>query len=317
MGIHEWAMLDTPDCVPGITKELLNPNSQGSGINKIAVANDGNTIWAIVRRGDRNGTALGGAQVMLYRSTDGGRSWNDSQYANLARVQSSTEDGVFIWDMTIAPDDPDVIALACADISVSPLAQEVWISSDKGESWENTHWPPAGVTQGVQLIGSMDVCPEFGGRKILIGTRDGTGLGTNNLQVMSLRSVRQWNIQDSTGIQPSVNPFTGDVLVAKFSPNFARDSTVVVLYTDGDNRHAGTWLATGVHDIDKNNTSWQPNGQHVEVRNPDSRMGDSPRVNEIVTADVELPSDFCGHNANFRRSYISTDAVDRLSLIHI
>ena len=312
LGMPKWTIVDTPDSKPSLTKELLNPDNKGAEINKFAVASDGITIWAIVRRGDRNGAAQGGAQVMLYRSTDGGLSWSDTQYCKLVAMQSKIENGTFIWDLAIAPDNPDIIAVACADISQSPLTQEVWISTDKGDNWENAEWPPAGITAGVDFISAMDISMDFGGRKILVGTRDGTGLGTNNLQVMEMPNYGHWDAQDTAGTIPSANPFSGDVLAAKFSSTFASDLTIVVVYTDGTPDHAGTWLATGVHNTAKNSTTWQSRKTHVEIRNSDSKEGSSPQIDEIIAAHLDLPSDFHGKTPSRRRFYISTDAVDRI-----
>ena len=311
-GMPSWNIVNTPDSIPSLTKELLNPNNQGSAINKIAVARDGITIWAIVRRGDRNGTGRGGAQIMLYRSTDGGISWSDTQYSKLSSTQSKIENGTFVWDFALAPDNPNIIAVACADICVSPLLQEIWISTDKGDHWENTHWPPRGVTAGVDLVSAMDISVDFKGRKVLVGTRDGTGLDTNNLQVMEIPNHGAWNTQDSEGSPPSINAVIGDILAAKFSPTFADDCSILLVYTDGTPEHSGTWLATGVHDIPKNSTTWQAKKVHIEIKNSDSEEGNSPHISEIVTARLELPSDFHGNTDSRRRIYVSTDAIDRI-----
>jgi hypothetical protein len=310
--VPTWTIVNTPGSIPSLTKELLNPNNHGAAINKIAVACDGMTIWAIVRRGDRNGTGEGGAQVMLYRSTDRGISWSDTQYSKLASIESKTENGTFVWDFALAPDNPNVIAVACADICISPLQEEIWISTDKGDHWENTHWPPHSVTAGVDFISAMDISVDFMGRKILVGTRDGTGLGTNNLQVLGIPNYGAWNTQDTKGSPPSINAVVGDIIAAKFSPKFADDCSILLVYTDGTPEHSGTWLATGVHDIPKNSTTWQAKKAHVEIKNSDSKEGSSPQISEIVTVCLELPSDFHGNTDSRRRIYISTDAVDRI-----
>jgi len=306
----QWTIFDTPDSIPSSTKELLNPRNQGAAINKIAVACDGMTIWAVVRRGDRNGINQGGAQVMLYRSIDGGISWTDMEYLKLANVQSSIESGTLIWDLAIAPDDPNIVAVACADISVDPLLQRVWISTDKGDTWESTRWPPSGITAGTDLISVVDISRDFGSREILVGTRDGSGLDTNNLQIMRLDGHRQWKIQCAgSTVSASTSQLTGDIVAAKFSPNFPNDRTIVVICCDGTPEHAGTWLATGIHDVEQNATLWQEHADHVKIRNADNNLGSSPRVDEIIIANLELPSDFSGDDANLRRFYVSTDAV--------
>jgi hypothetical protein len=222
------------------------------------------------------------------------------------------ENGTFVWDFALAPDNPNIIAVACADICISPLLQEIWISTDKGDHWENTHWPPRGVTAGVHLISAVDISVDFKGRKILVGTRDGTGLETNNLQVMEIPNHGAWNTQDIEGSPPSTNAVIGDILAAKFSPKFADDFSILLVYTDGTPEHSGTWLATGVHDISKNSTAWQAKKAHVEIKNSDGKKGSSPHISEIVTACLELPSDFHGKTDSHHRIYVSTDAFDRI-----
>lgn len=312
VGTPKWSIVDTPDSIPSATKELLNPNNQGSEINKIAISSDGSTLWAIVRCGDRNGIGKGGAQVMLYRSNDSGWSWDDGPYTNLFTAQAKIEKGTFIWDIAIAPDDPNIVAIACADITKSPLAQEVWISIDKGDTWKDIYWPPDGVQQGVNLISAMDISRGFGVRTILVGTRDGGGKSTNNLQMMPMTDNGRWSIQNIVYAAQFANPITGDILAAKFSPSFASDGTIVVLYTCDVQDHLGTWLATGIYNYTKNIAAWQPISKHIEIRNPDAKKGDSPQVKEIIAADLALPSDFSGQNKDHRHFYVSTDAIDRV-----
>jgi hypothetical protein len=308
----QWTIVDTPGSIPSLTKEVLNPNNQGAGINKIAITSDGTTMWAIVRRGDRNGINKGGAQVMLYRSTDSGISWTDAEYSKLVTAQSHIENGTFIWDLAVAPDDPNIIVVACADISRSPLIQEVWISTDMGNTWANTGWPPPNITAGSDFISAMDISIGFDNRMVLIGTRDGSGLDTNNLQIMRLDRFEHWNIQDASNMSAPNNYFTGDILAAKFSPSFPSDHTIVVVYCDDSPAHKGTWLATGTHHIRNDSTVWQKHEDHIEIRNADNKMGDSPRVDELIIASLELPCDFSGDDVERRRFYVSTDAIDRI-----
>jgi hypothetical protein len=310
-GKSQWTIVDTPGSAPSLAKEVLNPNNQGTGINKISIAPGGATAWAIIRRGDCNGVNKGGAQVILYKSTDNGISWTDVEYSKLARAQSCIENGTFVWDLAVAPDDPSIIVVACADISVSPLIQEVWISTDGGNTWANTGWPPPNIMGGTDFISAIDISAGFGNRMLLIGTRDGSGLDTDNLQIMRVDRLGRWSIQNaSTTLEPD-NYFAGDILAAKFSPNFSNDHTIVVIYCDNTSVHKGTWLATGTHNIENQSTLWQKHVDHVEIRNADNKPGDSPRVDEIILAGLELPSDFSGDDADHRHFYISTDAIDR------
>jgi hypothetical protein len=313
MGIEEWTIVETPGSVPALSKAIFSPGEQGSEIIRVA-AGSGGSIWAIVRRGDCNGIGLGGSQTMFYRSTDWGIVWHHTPYDNLVAAQSSIDNGTFIWNIAIAPDNPSIIAVACADIQKSPLAQEVWLSTDQGASWRNTQWPPDAIRKGVDLISAIAISVDVDGHTILVGTRDGTGLGTNNLQIMHMATYGVWKAQNGTGEPSSVGLVSGDVLAAKFSPSFFTDRTVVVVYTDGTTKpdHRGTWLATGIYDVLSNSTKWQSRQKHVEIRNRNSNFGDSPRVDEIITANIELPADFSGQDPECRRFYISTDAIDRV-----
>ncbi len=317
MGILEWSIIDTPDSIPGTLREILNPRNQGAGITKIAVANDGTTFWAIVRRGDRNGISRGGAQVMLYRSLDGGLSWDDTPYQNLVRNQTNIPYGTFVWDIALATDDANIIAVVCANINVSPLVQEVWISFDNGINWDNTIWTLETDKTGIKLISTIDISRSFGDRKMLVGTRDGSGLATNNIQITNLSNYKKWSTQDLNGENPSINSVTGDILVAKFSPNFPEDKTIIIVYSNGELEpaHGGTWIATGIHDLATSSTKWQSFREHVEIRNSNNKPGDSPQINEIIRVNLELPSDFSGNDSNLRFFYVSTDAIDRVESV--
>jgi len=311
VGVFEWSVVDTPDSVPSQIKELLNPCNLGAGITKIAVSNDFSPIWAIVRRGDRNGLDKGGAQLSLYMTPDIGQTWTDIPYRNLASAQSGTENGTLVWDMAIAPDNPKIIVVACSNIELRQIKQEIWLSTDQGSHWENTLWTPPGDSTS-QLISAMAISIDYGNRKILAGTRDGTGKNTGSLFMTKLTGFGGWNVQDTSGNPPSNNPIAGDILAAKFSPNFDKDHTIIVLYTNGTAGQEGTWLAIGTHDTSKNITHFQQATSHVEIKNSDADAGNSARPDEIITANIEIPFDFSGESVDRRHVYVSVDAVDRV-----
>jgi len=320
-GLMEWTPVTTPDTEPAQTKQLYTPRDMGSEIIKLLVGNDGSTMYALVRAEGNNPPPSGPprGEIILLKSTNGGVSWTVSKYAALDLLDDDTEDGdIICWDMAIAPDDPNLIAVAVSDVSeaTSPWnASKVYISTDGGTNWDNTNWPPSvgGVTRGTDIISCIDISMEYGSRDILVGTRDGTGTGINNLQVMKIPSYGGWNCQSTSGSPVSSNNITGDVIVAKFSPTYIGDSTIVVVLSQpAAGAQKGTWLVTGVHDIAINTTTWQTAGSWVELKNSGTTSGSSPYVNEIITADLELPSDYSGQSASLRRAYVSTDAIDRV-----
>jgi len=314
----EWLMVDTPDSLALFVKELYTPREAGSEIIQLLVGNNGATMYTLVRAPL---SSTGAARwIELRSSTNGGRSWSGTKWTALDDMVSAGARTTVCWNMAIAPNDPKMIAMACAVRTVGVgITQQVWISTDGGSNWENTQWPPVGgtIVAGVDIISTMDISPEFGNNgahDLLIGTRDGAGLGTDNIQIMKMPGYGGWNMQNAAGAPPSVNPFTGDVIVAKFSPTYDADSTICVVYSQPlAGAKTGTWFMTGVHDLAVNRTTWQDPGFHVEVKNTSSVPGFSPRVTEIITADLELPSDFSGQSASLRRAYISTDALDRVA----
>jgi len=311
MGISKWTIVDTPDAIPDQIREILNPLYLGSGIAKIAVSYHISPIWAIVRRGDRDGLNNGGAQLMLYMSSDIGTSWTDIPYRNLSLAQSTIDNGTLVWDMAIAPDDPKIIAVACSNIRLDYIKQEIWVSTDQGTNWENTHWTPSSDSNA-QLVSTMAVSIDYGNRKIIVGTRDGTGRNNHSLYVTKLKGYGGWNVQNAEGNPPSKDSITGDILAAKFSPNFNKDNTIVILYSNGTTGQEGTWLAMGTHDTSRNFTNFSNAASHVEIKNKDAAKGNSARPNEIITANIELPFDFSGSSIDRRHVYVSVDAADRV-----
>jgi len=331
-GILEWTIVDTPDSIPSYVKEIYSPGvtngpDMGSEILKLLIGPDGETMWAIIGVGHQSGTATIldpggsgvtitalGAQVVFRKSTNGGRVWSGTPYANL---QADTGFGAdtLIWDIAIAPDDVNVAIVAVSDVGAvgAETTQSVWITTDGGGNWDNTQWPGAYVpAPGTEFISAMDISIDYGdARKILVGTRDPTCAIVAPLQVMKVPGYGGW-------LQQSVLPaFTGSVIDAKFSPTFGGDSTIIVLYTDGTGAglinpgDTGTFLITGNHDIAANTTDWTTFGNPIEIMNQTSVTGDSPQATEIITGQIALPSDYSGQSASLRRVYVATDALDR------
>jgi len=305
-----WNILGTPDSTPNSIKEIFNPGNCGSSINKILVSPDSMTLWAIIRNGSRNGISRGGAQTMLLQSTGMGYSWNDIAYSNLVQVQSSIQNGTHIWDVAIAPDDPNIISVVCANIVRSPLIQEVWLSKDRGKTWQNTYWPPSGITQGHDFISAIDISDGHSKRAIIVGTRDGTGLDCNNIHINKLDSGTGWLSSDNLMSSQKGTKINGDIITARFSPNFASDSSIVVIYCDGIPNHAGTWLATGIYDEKNNLLLWQKQSKHIKLCNRKRKIGDSPKCDEVIAAQIELPPDYFHLDNKFRRFYICIDAIN-------
>ena len=141
----------------------------GSEIIKLLVGNNGSTMYALVRNWQN---------ITIFTSNDGGVHWS-------APNPSSQLQAVTVYDIAIAPDDPNMVVAAVAPYTNADgpcagggetfsWAQQVWISTNGAKNWENTSWPPATVTAGTDIISALDVSMDFGGgRYIMVGTRDG------------------------------------------------------------------------------------------------------------------------------------------------
>jgi len=275
-GILEWAIVDTPGSVPE-KNDIVTP----SEVNRIAIGSDGNTFYAVDIVNSDNTT--GGKA--LYKSTDSGVSWSDIISKHLYQAMTPAEQGNFrVWNVAIAPDDANFVALVTND-STSGLPRNVWVSTNGGAKWENTN------CSATDNICAIDISMNYGSHDVAIGARTGTGGGM--VWMLKAPDYSNWTAQG----------FTGDVMALKFSPSYTGDATIAIVYSDA----TGTYLNAGIHDLDANTTDWSAayGGSPPEVTA--GAAGTSPKANEIITADLELPSDFSGQSASLLRYYISID----------
>jgi hypothetical protein len=276
--ILKWGRIDTPGSV--IEKsDIASP----SEVNRIAIGSDGKTFYA-VNTPSPDSTTGGRA---LYKSNDRGISWSDRFGQELYQAMTPAERVNFhVWNMAIAPDDVNLVAVVTND-SISNLPRNVWLSNDGGSNWQNTNCPT------FDNISTIDVSMNYANHDIAIGTRTGGG-GGNVWILKSTDPSHSWIPQG----------FAGDVMALKFSPNYSNDATIAIVYSDA----SGSYLNYGTHDLANNNTDWITayGGSPPEVTT--GGAGTSPRANQIITADLELTSDFSGQAPVLRRCYISIDA---------
>jgi hypothetical protein len=309
----EWWPVDTPDSSPYL-KNLYSPiipffGEGGSEFVKLLVGRDGYTMYAIVSSQVPN---IGNtSKLVLMKSGDGGISWG-GVYGTLCDAFTGTNvQNVIVWDIAIAPDNPEIVA-AAVSLVTDPTNQKIFFSVDGGTTWNNSLWPPPAPQDPAAgyAISALDISMNYGGFDMLVGVRNGTAPGLNNLWIMRSQGYSGWNVQSASGTPASASPFAGDVVAARFSPTYNGDSTVAVVFSTNTGVAAttGTYLITGVRDIAKNFTTWQPASSAVEIKRPTDPAGLSPGSLEIITADLKMPSDFSGQSASLRRFYISTDA---------
>ncbi len=271
-----WHRIDTPGSVTE-KNDVVSP----SEVNRILIGHDGKTFYAVDIPNASNAT---GARA-LYKSIDSGRSWSDDIGKRLYQAMSPAEQGNFrIWNIATAPDNIDFIA-AVTNNGATNLPRNVWLSTDGGNNWQNTN------LTGTSHISTIDIARSNSNHVIVAGTRTGTGSG--NVYVLKAPSLSGWANQN----------FNGDVMALKLSPHYDKDATIVVVFSNAN----GTYLNAGIYDNSANTTNWNTI-YHIPPEVTTAGAGSSPKANQIISADLELPSDFSGQAPSFRRYYISTDA---------
>jgi hypothetical protein len=272
-----WSIVDTPSPDNNV---IVSP----SEVNIIAIGYDDSTFYAV---------DIPNSQ--LYKSTDGGVTWT----IDLVGALTAAGAGLPVWNLVVAPDDVNFLVAITDGGAITPGPKQVFVSKDGGANWKNTNFP----VLGAGYISCVDISVVNGAnRDLAVGIRDGGGGG--KVYVVKYPVIgSNWNPQDATGSPPSTGWTGGDVVAMKFSPAYPSDSSLVVVSSD----NTGTFLRVGFRDVNANTTDW---GSWVPVElETASPPGTSPKNNEIITADLELPSDFSGSNPSLRRFYVSTDAT--------
>lgn len=274
--VLKWHCANTPGSVPN-KNDIISP----SEVNRIAIGSDGKTFYAVDIPNASNADGSKG----LYQSTDNGTSWNDSLSKCLYQAMSITEQSNFhVWNIAVAPDDVNFIAVVTND-NTSDLPRNVWISIDGGITWQNTRCPTN------SNISTIDISMHHDSRYIAIGTR--TGHGNGAIWILKYPDNYAWSPQG----------FNGDIMALKFSPNYITDGTIVLIYSDA----VGTYLNAGIHDSVSNTTNWSAIYAESPPEVTTGAIGTSPKADQIIAANLELPADFAGQSPSLRRYYVSID----------
>lgn len=270
-----WSIVDTPSPENNV---IVSP----SEVNFIAIGSDGMTFYAVDIPNKR-----------VLKSTDGGITWPQE----VSRFLPS--DALPVWSIALAHDDVNFVVAITDGSGVPNGPKRVFVSADGGTTWDDATGNLASELAGDEYIGCVDVSIEYEANKrdIAIGTRKGDGTG--RVFVRQTPSLAGWKNQT---VIPSTGWVAGDVLALEFSPNYYSDTSLAVVTVAGDTR-----LQLGQRDTDSNDTTWNVDGGYPVLVRDIAHTQASPSVVQVITADLELPSDFLGTDSGKRRYYVSTD----------
>jgi hypothetical protein len=306
-GICKWDTIREPNAIVG-TYAILNP----SDIVDLAIGSDFNTVYAIVDYS--TGTTI------LFQSSVKGLLWSTSKWNALVREVALKGHGGKLFQVAVAPDNPNFLAVTSED-GAAGGPRQVWVSQNGGAQWDLTLLVlPAGET-----IRSIDISVDYGGRRdIALGTT--TGAGAGRIWVVKSTGFSGWidqKVTTTTNTDPTILLGTVDFFAVKFSPSYASDSSLVVVYANntayvscnatvlGATTNGATFYNVALRDIEANTTlGWAINSQSgLEVKDATWPVGASPGLATLNKATLQLPSDFSGQAASLRRAYISLDAM--------
>jgi hypothetical protein len=233
----------------------------------------------------------------LYRTMDGGLSWEDEILDNL--MDATPAPTLPVWDLAVAPDDPAFV------VAVTDDRQAVYLSEDGGDTWDHLNIGATGGWDPTILIADIAVSPLYNGdgqRDVAVGTRLPDGATDGDVWIIRIGVIGTWNSQE----------LDMDVSCVAFSPNYSQDETILALAHDTD----GTYLVTGYRTVASNTTLWQVTDPNlIEVSMADE---DSPIESEMIYSDMALPGFYDGDDASARQVYVSyasmaeTDDVYRI-----
>jgi len=272
-----WSIVDTPGIGASQDFDIVSP----SEVNKLAIGSNGVTFYA-----------LDIPHKKAYGTWSAGVNWYEltvpASYAPF-------------WNIAVAPDDVNFVVAISDDVALGVQGpKEVWLSDDGGKGWNDLGFSTAVALPANEFISCVDISPQHGGGwAILVGTRDGAGGGDVYMSKTGTFSLT-WRAQG----------LNRDIYAARFSPTYASDACIVVVASatvTAPNDATAAYIGAVDLAVSPPTTNWGIWGP-VEVKDPTSTPGNSPGVNQIVGADLELPTDFSGQSPSLRRMYISIDA---------
>ncbi len=261
----------------------------------ISAANDGTTIYAVVRAESLHPSEQNAQEV--WRSTNAGETW-----ASRSPTTSNTSRVAFV---AVAPDDPStVVAVGTANLTGTGFINAAWISTDKGETWSASDISS-------ELSGNITSVTISEERDDIRWVAVGSDTAAKCLAVAKAEAFAGWDIAGATSGQwtgwNTANS-TGGVLAIAFSPWFNNDDTLLVVTTTSNGLDNTVLQAAVVGDTWATcyfNASTTPFASYpVEI---------GTDIGGISAASISLPDTYYGLDAAERIAYIgTTDGVYRM-----
>jgi len=301
--ICQWDYVGTPGMLAGFTRDVLSP----SEVNKLVIGSDTLTMWAVDTANSFMSTTTALSLGGLYKSSSMGLTWSGSPFDYLCRDLNAAGTLVNynpVWDVAIAPDDPNFVAVVLDDAADATVLgpRAVWVSTDGGTNWQDTNLAAATFGTASEIISCIDISPSYGAtRDILVGTRTIDGDADGDIYVLKAPGFTAWTDQDFPTVAGA------DVYAAKFSPTYVGDAAIVAIASPSATA-TNTWQYVGIRDlaVGTPTTDWATYYTPTEITTAGTTT--SSGNDNIVTADLELPSDFSGATSSLRRTYVSIDA---------
>jgi len=318
-GICKWDTPELPNSVVGKYDLLMY-----SEIDKLEVCPDDMGLLAVVSRSPndpyywKSGTGVpASGNLTLMWAKYKGIIWSTQPYEHLVNDMDRKYSGIpggehNVFDVACAPDDSNFWAVvtsgnytALGTVAWANEPVEVWITEDAGANWECTGLVLSTdqlAYAGDEHVGCIDISADYGGKRdIAVGMRQGNGTAAFSIWVLQSSGYTGWNLQT---VLPTA---TADVVDLKFSPTYVGDASMAVVYATATTGN-GTWFDVAQRDLDDNDIASWVYSASVEVCS--TTPGTSPTADQLITADLELPSDFSGQSASLRRAYVSTYGPD-------